>query len=177
MMGALIDRLRAEAPSFGQRVAGAADETGILTQQVAVLPAAFVYPIAETVEPPLGDYHLCQRVIQRWGVIAVLDATADTLGHAAAVDAFGTLRDEIWVACLGWQPDPFSDPIYYGGAKVLKRDAARLWVGFILDAPRLLSDRAGDTDSLDPFERFMPVYTLPTTTIPGGADQIELPQD
>jgi|GEM_PF-6632509 len=177
MMTGLIDRLRAKAPSFGERVAGAADEAGVLTQQIAVLPAAFVYPIEDIVEPPLGDYHLCQRVIQRWGVIAVLDATADTLGHAAAVDAFGILRDEVWAACLGWQPAPLCDPIYYAGAKVLKRDAARLWVGFKFDAPRLLTDHADDADGLDPFERFMPVYSLPTTTIPGGADHIELPQD
>jgi hypothetical protein len=177
MMTALIARLRTLAPSFAGRIVGAADEAGVLTQQIAVLPAAFVYPIEDTVEPPLGDYHLCQRVIQCWGVIAVLDATADTLGQAAVADAFGILREEIWAACLGWQPAPLCDPISYAGAKVLKRDAARLWVGFALDAPRLLTDRAGEPDELDPFERFMPVYGLPTTTIPGGADHIELPQD
>lgn len=177
MMAALIDRLRAQAPSFGERVAGAADEAGVLTQQIAVLPAAFVYPVEDTVEPPLGDYQFCQRVIQRWGVIAVLDATPDTLGHAAASDAFGPLRGEVWAACLGWQPDPLSDPIFYAGARVLKRDAARLWVGFWFDAPRLLTDRTQEFDGLTPFERFLPVYSLPTTTIPGGADHIELPQD
>ncbi|MFD2264341.1 hypothetical protein ACFSM5_15665 [Lacibacterium aquatile] len=187
MMNVLIDRLRALATSFDQRVAGAADEAGVLSQQLAVLPAAFVHPVEDKAEAPIGDYHLCQHLAQRWAVVAVLDATADPLGYAAAADGFGIIRSEVWRALLGWQPSGDCGPVHYIGAKVLKRDAARLWVGFTVEVPKLLTDDAGygppanpDDPVFDaglvPFERMAPAYRIGTTTVPMAEDLILPPQ-
>jgi hypothetical protein len=171
MIADLISRLRRLAPTLGGRVMGAAEEEGALAQAVPQLPAAFVYPLEEKTEASAGDYHLCQTVLHRWAVLTVLDASADPLGYAAVRQAYETLQPELWHACLGWLADPQLEPVRYRGAVVVKRDAARLWVRFAFEVPRLLSEGDGRADpvptdggpedaDLGSFTTLLPVYSL-----------------
>lgn len=175
MLTEIIQRLRVLADVFDTRVAGAATVEAAVTQTLTEFPAAFVVPLEDKAEPNRADENLLQLLHQKIGVVAVLDASADPRGQAAVEAAWTAVRQALWYALLAWMPDGCSEPLAYRGARVLRLDAARLWVLFEFDAPRLLSESLSATDDLPPFTLFAPELALPTTVLPVLPGNIPLP--
>lgn len=175
MLTEIIQRLRGLADVFAGRVAGAATVEAAVTQTLTEFPAAFVVPLEDKAEPNRADENLLQVLHQKIGVVAVLDASADPRGQAAAEAAWAGLRPALWYALLAWVPDGCSEPLSYRGAQVLRLDAARLWVLFEFEAPRLLSESLSATEDLPPFSLFAPDFALPTTVLPALPGTVPLP--
>jgi hypothetical protein len=175
MLTEIIQRLRALADPFAERVAGAATVEAALTQTLTEFPAAFVVPLDDKAEPNRADENLLQVLHQRIGIVAVLDASADPRGQAAAEAAMTSIRRALWYALLAWAPDTCSEPMAYHGARIVRLDQARLWVLFEFDAPLLLSESRAADDDLPPFTLFAPEYVLPTSSLPPPADELPLP--
>ncbi|GGA00318.1 hypothetical protein GCM10011497_33640 [Elstera cyanobacteriorum] len=175
MLTEIIQRLRVLADVFDTRVAGAATVEAAVTQTLTEFPAAFVVPLEDKAEPNRADENLLQLLHQKIGVVVVLDASADPRGQAAVEAAWTAVRQALWYALLAWTPDGCSEPLAYRGARVLRLDAARLWVLFEFDAPRLLSETLSATDDLPPFTLFAPELALPTTVLPVLPGNIPLP--
>jgi hypothetical protein len=175
MLIEIIQRLRALADPFADRIAGAATVEAALTQTLTEFPAAFVVPLDDKAEPNRADENLLQVLHQRIGVLAVLDASADPRGQVAAEAALTVVRRALWYALLAWAPDDCSEPMAYLGARVVRLDQARLWVLFEFDAPLLLSESRAAEEDLPPFTLFAPDYVLPTSSLPPPADNLQLP--
>lgn len=126
---AIIVRLRAAAPSFGGRVAGAT-EFGLIQNEIDVtVPAAFVMPAGEIVSPPATAGHMTQFVIEQFAVLVVVSTIADDRGQAAA-DQLDDLKVELQAALLGWEPGDLYSGMEYQGGVHLDVGRARLWHQF-----------------------------------------------
>lgn len=122
----VIARLRATCPSFGQRVAGAAEFAALPQNAKVTLPAAFVIPMDDRAEAQESMNRYRQALTDRVAVVMVLDNTADRRGQAA-VTTVHSLRTEVWRSLLLWPPGPEYDGLFYEGGQGLQMDAARLY--------------------------------------------------
>lgn len=122
----VIERLRATCPSFGQRVAGAAEFAALPQNAKVALPAAFVIPMDDRAGEQESQNRYRQALTDRVAVVMVLDNSADRRGQAAAAEVH-SLRAEVWRALLLWPPGPEYDGLFYEGGQGLLMDAARLY--------------------------------------------------
>lgn len=137
----VIKALRERCPSFGARVAGAAEYGRLAENTNFTLPAAFVVPTDERPEANRSQNGYRQTTREGFAVIIALSNTADERGEASSnnIDAF---RLEIFKALLGWQVTEDYDGIEYEAGALLDVDRARLWYQFEFGAEAELS---GDT--------------------------------
>ncbi|EJH4501839.1 MULTISPECIES: phage tail terminator protein [Cronobacter] len=152
----IIEALRERAPSFKSRVAGAAEFQALEPNAKMMLPAAYVIPTGDTVSRQESQTDYYQVVNEGFAVVVVLDNRRDLRGQTAAFDAVDTIRREIFLALLGWEPDESTHPIEYDGGQVVEMNRAALYYQFDFTAMReLTSDdtRHGvDLDSLEPLK-------------------------
>lgn len=133
----IIDRLKAECPSFGSRVTGMAD-LGIFVDAGGSMsmPCAFVLRVDEFVQPNQEAGTVAQVIEETWGVLVAVSSTADTRGYDAD-NALDDLRDEIRAAIINWQPDTDRSPFEYRGFENIDFDLARLWRRFEFSTLRM----------------------------------------
>ena len=88
IIGTFIAQLRANAPIFGGRVAGAAEfEAGLKNYNTSMmLPSAYVRPLEEEAEPNQIWNGLVQMVHKSIGVVVEVDAQTDRRGQAPIMD-------------------------------------------------------------------------------------------
>lgn len=127
----IIAQLRDHCPSFEGRVAGAArfktiDETANLA-----IPAAYVIPLDDQPGERMSLNDVRQPLIESFAIIVAISNTPDERGQAAINSAHDTIRQEIWQALLGFQPDAaIYRGIEYQGGNLLELDRSRLWYQF-----------------------------------------------
>lgn len=129
----IIQALRERCPSFGNRVAGAA-QFKILPEAAALpVPCAYVIPLDDNP----GDFSTQNSVRQdlddAFAVVVAISNTADERGQGAA-HSMHSIRAELWAALLGWQPAEDYDVCKYEGGQLLSLDRARLWYQFEFSA-------------------------------------------
>ena len=138
IMGAFITSLRANAPVFGGRVAGAAEfYRGLKDYSTSLaLPAAYVLPLGQEAERNAIYNGLIQIVHKSIGIAVELDAQRDRRGQDAAMQ-FELIETQIFASCLNLYVDQcrMSQGTYFGGARYLDLDRARLFYQweFVLD--------------------------------------------
>jgi hypothetical protein len=120
---AVIGRLRADAPAFSNRVAGA----GELDQALDDRSTSFAFPAAYVV--PAGEEAESDQVVERFGVVVAVDATADERGQAP-LETLDTIRDELLLALRWWTPDVDHEPVTFDGAGVLGLNQNALYYRF-----------------------------------------------
>lgn len=128
----VMTQLKAYAPLFAGRVAGAANfEEGLESQVWMGLPAAYVIPLDEDASENADAAGLRQTITERIGIIVELDNTTDRRGQAPAASLNDT-RTAIFSAILNWHIEPDRSPygIFFGGGHYLKSDRARLFYQF-----------------------------------------------
>lgn len=182
-LDAVIAQLRAEAPSFADRVAGAANFADAMEGEVALaLPAAYVIPLEEEASENDSLNGLRQLVTERIGVVLHLDNAVanggDRRGQApvASVDA---LRLEVFAAILNWAPAgslAVVRGLEYAGAQLLKIDRARVFYQLEFTLEATLTDSDGYQAPNEPLEEIDVIVTSAdgATTIAGGsADNLQ----
>lgn len=125
----IIDRLKAECPSLGGRVAGAAEYAAAADALESVrldLPMAFVYRAGGAASEAATIGAVVQMVEQNFGVILALDNGADARGQAAA-EALDDVIEELLSALLGWQPDTDHNAFVFVRDEHLELNRGRLW--------------------------------------------------
>lgn len=138
IMGTLIASLRANAPIFGGRVAGAAEfYAGLKNYNTSMaLPAAYVLPLGQEAEPNKYWGGLVQIVHKTIGIAVELDAQTDRRGQAPAMN-FEEIEAQLFASVLNITIDEcrMVQGANYGGARYLDLDRARLFYQweFILD--------------------------------------------
>lgn len=132
-LDSVITRIKQKCPSFAQRVAGAAEFAALPENAKVAMPAAFVVPLDDQAGEQLSANRYRQEIVDRIGVVVLLDNTADRRGQAAAASVH-SVRAELWQALLLWPPGTEYDGLVYEGGQALDMDAARLWYQFEFSA-------------------------------------------
>lgn len=126
----IVIALRERCPAFNGRVGGAA-EFGRLAETASFdTPCAFVIPLGETPEEPLGTSGYRQIVHSNFAVMCVLDARADERGQEGN-DSLDEVRAELFRALLMWSPfGKASSEIDFDGSQLIELDRSRIFYQF-----------------------------------------------
>lgn len=130
----VITQLRAYAPMFQNRVAGAADyATGLESSVNLPLPACFVFPLddAPTESSGMGG-PLRQQIEERIAVVVEADNSPDRRGQTS-VTTIEAMKYAIFAAILNWNPSGLpraGQGFRYGGGHLLGMDRARIFWQF-----------------------------------------------
>jgi hypothetical protein len=110
----IIQRIRAECPIFGGRVAGAATMRKLYANDDFPVPHAFVLPLSDTGEAVVELSDLATELPARFGVVVAVENTSDAPGMGAA-EALMDARDQLHAALIGWGPVEGAAPCLYEG--------------------------------------------------------------
>ena len=135
----IISALRTRCPSFGNRIAGAAQFKLLPENAALAVPCAFVIPLDDSPQESRAQNSVRQALTDSFAVILAVSNVTDEKGQNGA-QSIHLLRAEIWAALLGWRPDLRYDGINYEGGHLLSLDRARLWYQFEFGA--LMGNRA-----------------------------------
>ena len=127
----IIPRLRAQCPTFSNRIAGAADFAAAVTADDVIVPCAFVVSGGDSVdENEIIGGGLVQDVTDRFSVIVCVSNAANERGQDGMEQLFD-IRDELLAALLGWTPDAAHGAVNYAGSDGDPTlDRARIWHGY-----------------------------------------------
>jgi hypothetical protein len=126
---AVIEHIRARAPIFAQRVAGAAQFKILPEAANMPVPAAYVVPLDENPDQQQSSNSYRQTVEDSFAVIVVLSNTADERGQGA-ITSVHDIRKILFQTLVGWEPGDDYDQIEYDGGALLQMDRARLYYQF-----------------------------------------------
>lgn len=187
----VIQQLRARAPMFGQRVAGAANFKVLPETAKLDVPAAYVIPLSEEPAAAASQNGYRQQVRDQLAVVVVLSNLAEERGQTAA-SSLEAVRVALFKALLGWQPTKDYDAMEFEGGQLLHLDRARMYYQFEFAAGWEIgtSDTwiAARDEELPPFEGLNVRVDMrqpfdknrapigPDGTIDAGAD-LNLPQE
>ncbi len=171
-LGAVVLQIRGAATRFGNNVMGAA-ELALAQEFPLKEDSAFVIPIADAAPVNQGDSSINQVMTERIGVIAVMSNVSkkDLLGfdNYSLVD---TVRNQLFVALLGWQCPGTESLMYYAGGKLIAFDTAWFWYQFEFEAQTRLQEK------YDPGAGALPYLTEMFSQWKVGGDNIlPLPED
>jgi hypothetical protein len=128
--GTFIASLRANAPIFNGRIAGAAEfYKGLRDYSTSMpLPAAYVLPLGQEAEPNNVMNGLVQVIRKGVGIAVELDAQRDRRGQDPAM-ILEAVEAQIFASCLNLMVDEcrMSRGTAFTGARYLDLDRARLW--------------------------------------------------
>lgn len=159
ILAATITQLRAAAPVFGGRVAGAAEFVrGVRDYTTALpLPAAYVMPVSQEADSNQSWGGLQQLVHYVIGVAVELDAQTDRRGQTPAMDLDG-IRDEIFAAILNYKIDDchVARGMSFVGGHYLDLDRARLFFQFDF----LVDWQITDADGFDNNASAVPIESI-----------------
>lgn len=129
----IINQLKTNAPTFVNRIAGAAEYAALKSATNLIVPAAYVIPLDDGAEANKSQTGYRQTINDSFAVVVVLSNQVDERGQTA-YDNLHALRQELWLALLGWKPDTDYDRIEYQGAELLDIDRFRLDYQFEFNA-------------------------------------------
>lgn len=147
ILAAFISQLRANAPMFGGRVAGAAEFVrGLRDYNTSMpLPAAYVLPLIQDADPNTSYGGLQQIVHMGIGVAVELDAQTDRRGQAPAMD-IDTVRAQVFASVLNYRIDDchMARGAAYAGSRPLDvLDRARWFYQFEFNIDWQITDADG----------------------------------
>ncbi len=125
--GPIIELLRANCPSFSNRVVGAAEFNEAFVNETALpVPHAFVITGFSAGEAAQTAGIVTQALRDEASVVLCVDNTADDNGYAGA-DEVQDLMEEIWPVLIGWVPATGYGGLQFEGGSLLDATRARLW--------------------------------------------------
>ena len=150
----IIAHLRAQCPSFADRVAGAAEYKVVPGSTSLAVPCAFVVPLDDNPEQNATQNSVSQLLSDAFAVIVALDNRADERGQASS-DAHHDIRTELWKALLGWEPAEDYGPMRYEGGSLIELDRGRLWYQFEFSSDFQIGSEDGyQQEALDALPHF-----------------------
>lgn len=172
-LGSVVLQIRAANTRFTNKVAGAA-ELALAQEFPLIQETAFVVQVADKCPPNNYDSSINQLLTERIAVIVALEndsSKKDILGFEA-YSLIDTVRNELFVALLGWQPTGSESLMYYAGGRLVSLDRAWLWYQFEFEAAtRLQALYDPDAGALPYLTEFF------TQWKPGGDPVLPLPDD
>jgi hypothetical protein len=155
IVGGFITSLRANAPIFAGRVAGAAEfYRGLKDYTTSLpLPAAYVLPLGQDAEPNRTYGGLMQIVHKSIGIAVELDAQRDRRGQDPTM-GFDTIETQIFASCLNLYLGEcrMTQGAYFSGARYLDLDRARLWYQWEFGVDWQINDTDGVQPQSIPLE-------------------------
>lgn len=115
----IIATLRAHCPYFENRVAGAAQFKNLPEVGKLRLPAAYVVPGDDTPGENKSQTDYWQELKEGFSVIVMVSNDRDERGQFAAYDVVHDVRQVLFKALLGWNPEERGSPITYDGGTLL----------------------------------------------------------
>ena len=143
-----IAQLRANAPLFAGRVAGAAEfYAGLKNYNTSLaLPAAYVMPLGQDADANPVMNGLIQIVHKSVGIAVELDAQTDRRGQAPVME-FDTIEKQIFASVLNLviqdECPRMTRGTYFQGARYLDLDRARLFYQWEFGLDWQISDADG----------------------------------
>lgn len=170
-LGAVVLQIRGANTRFVNRVAGSAELA--LAQQFPLREeTAFVVQVADSAPKNQLDSGINQSMTERIAVIVAIrndNSKIDILGFEAysLIDA---VRNELFIALLGWPPPGAESLMYYSGGRLVSLDSAWLWYQFEFEAnSRLQAQYDPNAGALPYLASFFAQYK------PGGDAVLPLP--
>lgn len=123
----IVARLKSQLTGM-KSIGATVDLDAAMGSTAVAVPAAYVLPLADAVQPMDLTGNVGGLVTQAFGVVHVLSNKRDTKGGAALADLVA-LRKNLTRALLGWVPDDTTgEPVYRTGGRLLSLDGeGRLW--------------------------------------------------
>lgn len=115
----IIAALRACCPEFQNRVAGAAQFKDLPEVGKMKLPAAYVVPGDDSPGEQKSQNDYWQDLTEGFAVIVFLSNSRDERGQFASYDVVHDVRQSLFKALLGWNPEGRGNPIIYAGGTLL----------------------------------------------------------
>lgn len=167
ILAGFISQLRANAPMFGGRVAGAAEfMRGLREYNTSLpLPAAYVLPGTQDATPNDSWGGLQQLVHYGVGVAVELDAQQDRRGQAPAMN-LDDVRDQVFGSVLNYMFDDchVARGVSYVGAHWLDLDRARLFYQFDFNVDWQITDADGVQPDSFPIQSIeLDIFNRPQT--------------
>lgn len=125
----VIEAVKTRCPSFGGRVAGAAQFQVLPESANLSMPAAYVIPLDDNPEPNRSQTGYRQTIREAFAVVVALSNVSDERGQSAAT-SLHSIRAELWASLLGWEPGAEYDGVEYEGGNLLHLDRARMYYQF-----------------------------------------------
>ncbi|EEZ9256384.1 TPA: phage tail terminator protein [Escherichia coli] len=115
----VIAALRARCPCFENRVAGAAQFKNLPEVGKLRLPAAYVVPGDDSPGENKSQTDYWQELKEAFSVVVILSNGRDERGQFASYDVVDDVRQMLFKALLGWNPEACGNPITYDGGTLL----------------------------------------------------------
>lgn len=126
----IVLAIRERCPIFEGRVGGAAEFGRLAETSSFDTPCAYVVPLGETAEEPLGKSGYRQIVQTNFAVICVVSARKDERGQDGN-DQLDLFRTQLFKALLAWSPEGVAtSEIEFDGSQLLNLDRSRLFYQF-----------------------------------------------
>lgn len=152
----IIAALRARCPIFENRVAGAAQFKDLPDVGKMKLPAAYVVPGDDSPGEQKSQTDYWQAIREGFSVIVFVSNGRDERGQFAAYDVVHDVRQMLFKALLGWNPEERGNPITYDGGTLLDVNRHELSYQFDFTVETELSEEdtriPEEIDSLDDFK-------------------------
>jgi len=137
----IIEALRERVPDFGARVSGSAEFRPLPEVGKLSLPAAYVIPLHDETGEQKSQTDYWQDCTDGFSVVVALDNRPDELGLASVDDATDIVRQKLFRALLGWQPEKrYTRGIEYRGGVLLDMNRAILYYKFDFQASFEITD-------------------------------------
>lgn len=174
-----ISQLRANAPIFAGRIAGAAEFIAGLRNYNAnmLLPAAYVVPQSQDAERNDVLNGLIQVVHKVIGIVVELDASTDRRGQAP-VSLFDTVEAQLFASVLGLYIGEcrMSRPVSFLGGRYLDLDRARLFWQWDFGIDWQITDADGVQPVTLPFENIeVDIFKAPVAPGDMPAAVVQIP--
>lgn len=151
----VIAALRARCPLFQNRVAGAAQFKNLPDSGKLALPSAYVVPGDDSPGEQKSQTDYWQDLRESFSVIVFVSNARDESGQWASFDVVHDVRNLIFKALLGWNPEPGGNPISYDGGTLLDVNRHELIYQFDFVVENELNEEdtriPEDTGALDDF--------------------------
>jgi len=115
----IIATLRARCTYFQNRVAGAAQFKDLPEVGKMLLPAAYVVPGDDSPGEQKSQTDYWQDLTESFSVIVFVSNGRDERGQFASYDVVHDVRQTLFKALLGWNPEERGNPITYAGGVLL----------------------------------------------------------
>ncbi len=106
-------------PYFENRVAGAAQFKNLPEIGKLRLPAAYVVPGDDSPGENKSQTDYWQELKEGFSVVVILSNGRDERGQFASYDVVDDVRQMLFKALLGWNPEACGNPITYDGGTLL----------------------------------------------------------
>lgn len=149
----VVAALRSRCPYFEHRVAGAAQFKNLPDVGKLKLPAAYVVPGDDSPGENKSQTDYWQDLTESFSVIVMLSNGRDERGQFASYDVVDEVRQILFKALLGWNPDERGNPITYDGGTLLDLNRHELIYQFDFSVDTELTEddtrQQDDLNSLD----------------------------